>query len=120
MFSLAIELRTARSWVFLYKSETSARRARDTLRGVLNVVGGDPIVTVADEYGTEADISAKDILGILFEDMNKCSESSIERGLHQARSQASLNRRAQSDPLLRTGAVAVGDMARMNGPQRFS
>jgi len=147
MFSLGVEFKTGRCWGFLFKSEERARNSRNQLLMAMQPpqaipLSGDQIplhqtpvhitsmtnsppfnnkiIPIADDFGTEADIKVADVSGIMFEDMTKTSEAAIERGLHQARGQATLNKRAQADPTIRTAAVLSGDAMRMNGPQRFS
>jgi len=121
MFSIGVEFKSGRAWGFLFRQEREARQAHDELRQSMEV-GGSGMYHLTDEFGSSAIMRVADVSGCILEDMSKTSEAGIERGLNNARSQASLNRRAQADPQITSGVSGVmpGDMSRINGPLRFS
>jgi hypothetical protein len=62
-------------------------------------------VSVMDEFGQRADIDVKSIHGFMLEDMEQSKLAHIERGLHQARTQARAQQMAGSDPVLKNAAM---------------
>lgn len=62
-------------------------------------------IAVTDEFGQRATIDVKSIHGFMLEDMEKSKLAHIERGLHQARTQARANQAAAVDPVLKNAAA---------------
>lgn len=67
-----------------------------------------PTVSVADDFGQRATIDTVFIHGFMLEDMEKSKLAHIERGLHQARTQARAQQQAAADPVLKNAAMMQG------------
>ena len=73
---------------------------------------------IDDDFGSHAEIKAMSIHGIIIEDLDVSKLASVEIMVHEARSRASAQHRAQSDPALRTaqqGPRVLSPMPGMNG-----
>ena len=66
---------------------------------------GASTVSVADDFGQRATIDIKSIHGFMLEDMEQSKLAHIERGLHQARTQARAQQMATADPVLKNAAM---------------
>lgn len=62
-------------------------------------------VSLMDDFGQRADVDVASIHGFMLEDMEQSKLAHIERGLHQARTQARAQQQAQADPALRAAAA---------------
>jgi hypothetical protein len=76
-----------------------------------------------DEYGREVFLPLNMLYGAIFENMQETAEALIESAMHNARTQARVQKRATTDPELRAAQMAAGPsvltpMGGMNG--RFS
>jgi hypothetical protein len=65
-------------------------------------------VSVFDEYGQRAVFETVEIHGFMLEDLEKSKVAQIERGLHQARTQARAQQQAAADPILSNAARIQG------------
>ena len=78
-------------------------------------------ISIADEFGQRATIDVDSIHGFMLEDMEKSKLAHIERGLHQARTQAKAQQAATQDPVLKSAAMMRGPaMIDPMGNSRFS
>ena len=112
MFSIVIAVGPASDKIsLLFKTEEAADRAMKVI--------GDPkpssISKIQDDFGQIVVVRDSEIHAVIFEDMDLSAEGNIERGLHQARTQARGNSRAQSDSALRTAAM-MGQGPMIVGP----
>lgn len=97
-------------WTLLYKGEESAMLAWK----ILMAPAGLPAAMVADDFGQTAFVNFASIAGAMLEDLDKSMLAHIERGLHNARTQAKAQQIATNDPVLKTAAMTRG------GPAMFS
>ncbi|MFA5902209.1 MAG: hypothetical protein WC829_24215 [Hyphomicrobium sp.] len=90
----------ATSIVLLYKEEEKACVVYNafTEHQVLHAEKGSLIGS--DDFGQNFSIAIDGISGMLLEDMALSQEAAIERGLHQARSQAKAQKLAMTDPII--------------------
>lgn len=65
-------------------------------------------VSIIDDFGQQGGFKVDEIHGWILEDMDKSQLAHIERGLHQARTQAKANTMAQGDPALRAAQMMQG------------
>lgn len=65
-------------------------------------------VAVMDEFGQRATIDTASIHGFMLEDMDQSKLAHIERGLHQARTNARAQQMASNDPVLKNAAMMRG------------
>jgi len=78
-------------------------------------------ISIIDDYGQHASIDVASIHGFMLEDMEKSKLAHIERGLHQARTQAKAQQAATQDPVLKSAAMMRGPaMIDPMGNSRFS
>lgn len=105
----------ATTWTLLFKTEESARL-------VAAQIGKEGAGKVVDDFGQEV-VQLGAIHGIMFEDMDLSQQASIERGVHQARSQAKAQEKAMADPIISLSlrrqqvgpaVLAPGGMPRMS------
>ena len=107
-------------WALLFKNPEAADRALIDLKTAKAANTG--IVDIVDDFGQRAIIEVQTIHGFMLEDMEQSKLAHIERGLHQARTQARANQMAQGDPVLKNAAMMQGPamLSPMGGPNRFS
>lgn len=97
-------------WTLLYKTEEAAQNA-------WNQKGQPPesdSLIMSDDFGQTAVIKRACVAGAMLEDLDKSMMAHIERGLHNARTQAKAQQLAASDPILKTAAMTRG-----GGPAMF-
>jgi hypothetical protein len=73
---------------------------------------------IDDDFGQHAEIKALSIHGIVIEDLDQSKMSAVEMMLHDARTRATAQSRAQSDTQLRSagrGPSVLTPMGGMNG-----
>ena len=110
MFSITIAVGPVSDKLnLLFKTEKAAQDAYD----LLTVPSRSPTEfsrrkRVQDDFGQKFFIDFSEVHAIIFEDMDLSAEGNIERGLHHARTQATGNSRASSDPTIRTAAMMGG------------
>ena len=93
----------ATTWSLLFKDKEKADEVYKNLDIV--TVSGDP-VQVEDQFGQRFTFKGASIDGIMYDDMSVSQLAYIERALHQARTQAKAQTRANTDPEMR-GANAM-------------
>lgn len=72
-------------------------------------------ISLEDDFGQTVVVRRSLVAGAMFEDMNKSMLAHIERGLHNARTQAKAEQMGRNDPVLKTAAMAGGQ-----GPAIYS
>ena len=113
MFCISIALDQPLTWTMLYKSEEAAVAAWDRLK--LGHTEGQ--FSVSDDFGQTAIINYSRVMGAMFEDLDKSMLAHIERGLHNARTQAKAQQIAMNDPVLKTAAMTRGQSPALFDPQ---
>ena len=107
-------------WSLLFEKPELADKAFADLETVKHRAS-DGVVTIADEFGQRTVIDIASIHGFMLEDMEKSKLAHIERGLHQARTQAKAQQAATQDPVLKSAAMMRGPaMIDPMGNSRFS
>ena len=110
-------------WSLLFEKPKLADKAFADLETAKHkaLSGIDGVVTISDEFGQHASIDVASIHGFMLEDMEKSKLAHIERGLHQARTQAKAQQAATQDPVLKSAAMMRGPaMIDPMGNSRFS
>lgn len=102
----------------LFNDEELARSAAAQFSALLSALPNNvgiqvatACLTIADQYGQEISVAAGDLHGVILENLTESAQAHIERGLHQARTQAKAESMAASDPILRSAQYG-----RANGP----
>ena len=100
---------TSTSLAFLFRNEERAREELGGLEKSISLFGETEIsfVVINDDFGQRATIRIKSLNGFLLEDMEQSKLAHIERGLHNARTQARANQAAQSDPVLKSAMAGM-------------
>lgn len=115
MFSLTVVFGAASTpWVLLYKTKEAADVALTAYRADKTTTFESSDFTATDDFGSTISVKRASIHGILFEDMDLSKMSSIERGLHNARTQAKAEQMAHADPVLKTAAMQRGGNAMLS------
>lgn len=101
MFSLTIALRDNPTiWTLLYKKKEAAQAA-------WTIVTAGQFHEVNDDYGQSVFLPSG-VSAALLEDMDESRLAHIDRALHNARTNADANSRANADPALRMAAARTG------------
>lgn len=110
MFSLTICFGPAATiWTMLFKEEEKAATFYDAYINTPVSHTDDRIpLTVTDDFGQRAVIDLNQIHSVMLEDMEVSQMAAIERGLHQARTQAKAQSRAMADPALKAAMLGQG------------
>lgn len=91
---------TGTVWTLLYKTEEKAGECYGAYTDAkLNKAYG-PLIG-SDDFGQAFSLDIDQIHGMLLEDMDLSQMAQVERGLHQARSQAKAQTRAMQDPVIK-------------------
>lgn len=105
MFSVSVWFGTKdTALAFMFKNELPARQVYTKLLAP----DGEILTEIADDFGQVASFNAEHIHAVLFEDMDLSSGAGIERGLHNARTQAKGNQLASMDPTLKAAGMLGG------------
>jgi hypothetical protein len=97
---------TPTAWAMLFQKPELADKAFFDLESAKRE--RKETVSVFDEYGQRAVFETVDIHGFMLEDLEKSKVAQIERGLHQARTQARAQQQALADPILSNAARMQG------------
>jgi len=97
-------------WTLLYNSEDSAMNSWKKITDL-------PGQTLSDDFGQTAMVERSRIAGAMLEDLDKSMLAHIERGIHNARTQAKAQQIALNDPILKTAAMARGQSPAIFSPQ---
>lgn len=92
----------ATAWTLLFKEEEKAAVIYNAYTNA-RVTGDAGAIIGSDDFGQTITMHSDDIHGMMFEDMDLSQIAMIERGLHQARSQAKAQMKAADDPVIREG-----------------
>jgi len=90
-------------WNLLFKTKEKAHEAHKML-----LAPDMPILSFEDDFGQRITLTAGQIHGLLLEDLDMSQLGQIERGLHNARSQAKAQQRAMGDPIIKQSAMMQG------------
>ncbi len=113
MFTISVAFGPANHiWAFMFKTELAARQQYNKLAHPESVM---PVVEITDDFTQTASFFIGDIHAVSIEDMDVSMNAGIERGLHQARTQARGNQLASSDPALKAAAMLGGHAMQGNG-----
>jgi hypothetical protein len=102
--------------VLLYKEEERAKACFALL------IQANGALATTDDFGQQIFFLGTEVRGLLLEDMALSQEAAIERGLHQARSQAKAQKLAMTDPIIsaslrqqQMGPAVLGPGMMLNG-----
>ena len=110
MFCLTIALKDNPAvWTLMFQTAEKAQKGFDLFAAQAS------LVLLEDDFGQTAFIDKTSIAGAMFEDLDKSMLAHVERGLHNARTQAKAQQLAMNDPVLKTAAMTRGQ-----GPAIFS
>lgn len=94
---------TPTPWSLLYQKQ---KLAEATFYRIESAKQSDAqFISLVDEFGQLATFDVSSIHGFMLEDMEKSKLAHIERGLHQARTQARAQQAAAADPVLKNAAM---------------
>jgi len=100
MFCISIALKdNPATWTLLFNDVERARQASEAYEKAADEV------SITDDFGQTASIKKSCVAGAMFEDLDKSMLAHIERGLHNARTQAKAQQIAVNDPILKTAAM---------------
>ena len=100
---------TSTSLAFLFRNEEHALTELESIKNALKLFGETEhtFAFIDDDFGQHAAIRLKSLHGFLLENMEESKLAHIERGLHNARTQARANQAAQSDPVLKSAMAGM-------------
>lgn len=103
-------------WNLLFKTEERMKEAWSAIAAP----EGTPSFIIGDDFGQSLAVVREQIHAFLAEDLDQSQLGQIERGLHNARTQARANQRAMGDPTIKTAAMSQGPAVLNGGVPRFS
>lgn len=110
MFCITVKFKNEPSvWTFMYKTEEAC-----TAAGANTKTTGTSF-TLVDDFGQCGLIDKASVAGTLVEDLDKSMLAHVERGLHNARTQAKAETIAASDEVLKAAAAR-----KQRGPAIYS
>ncbi len=102
MFCISIKFKNEPSvWTLMYQSKETAVLAWK-LYG-----DSQELVILEDDFGQTANFNLSSVAGAMLEDLDKSMLAHVERGLHNARTQAKAQQVAMNDPVLKTAAMTA-------------
>ena len=110
MFSISIAFGNA-NWRLLFKTEEKAEKAYSELTSPPDKTthfNPEDRIACIDDFGQRIFLKPSAIQGLMFENLDESKLANIEYGLHNAKTQAAFQQRAQSDPTLRGIRQAQG------------
>lgn len=95
----------ATTWALLFKEEAKAVELYNnyTTDKVESAIG---CFIAADDFGQALTLEFKNIHGMMLEDMDLSQLAAVERGLHQARTQAKAETKAMTDEVIKNAIRA--------------
>ena len=127
LWTLTVATRRGASLQFLFDRESPAKAAYDTLkerrgpedsfmheRG-LSPSEWRPECEVTDSYGVTATVDRSEVVLCWVSDLGREAEGKKQLALAQARANASANREAQADPMLRQAAPLLAPSTQLLG-----
>lgn len=105
MYSVSIAFSVV-CWRLLYKTE---EKANEHFNFISDALHGDKTmdfsvnqrISLEDDFGQRCSLRTKDIGGVMVENMDQSKLGNIEVMLHNARTQTTAQRQAETDPVLR-------------------
>ena len=91
---------SATVWTLLFKTEEKASELYNAYTGA-KVARESSLLIGVDDFGQAISLVIDDIHGMMFEDMALSQEAAVERGLHQARTQAKAETKAMNDDVIK-------------------
>jgi hypothetical protein len=97
-------------WTMLYRDRANAEAAELLISNTFARNAGEQTpehgiqITIDDDFGQEAHVMSKSLHGWMLEDLDLSKLAHIEKGIHNAHTQADYAKRAQSDPALRVSS----------------
>ena len=106
MFCITIALKDNPAvWTLMFQTPEAANKHFELLTAEA------ALVLIADDFGQTAFVDKSCIAGAMLEDLDKSMLAHVERGLHNARTQAKAQQQAMNDPVLKTAAMTRGGPA---------
>lgn len=87
-------------WTLMFQSAEKAQKSFDLFAAQAS------LILLEDDFGQTAFVDKSCIAGAMFEDLDKSMLAHVERGLHNARTQATAEKMAMNDPVLKTAAIS--------------
>lgn len=116
MFCITLKFKQdAAPWTLLYKNEATAVKWWDAY--IVARASSNPGIAMSDDFGQSLLVDPTCVAGSMFEDLDKSMLAHIERGLHNARTQAKAQQIALNDPVLKTAAMTRGQQPGIFDPQ---
>ncbi len=104
MFCITIALKDNPAvWTLMFQSEEVAKTAWQKYATCTT----DGQFSITDDFGQTAAVHHSCVAGAMLEDLDKSMLAHVERGLHNARTQAKAQQQAMSDPVLKTAAMTA-------------
>lgn len=89
---------TGTVWTLLFKDADNMKAAEDRMK---TDPAAEDHFSIGDDYGQFITVKREHIVAVLREDLDQSQLAQVERGLHQARSQAKAQTRAMQDPVIK-------------------
>lgn len=106
MYSITLVVgNSSTPWTLLYKTEATSNPAALTIHHSLTTGAG---LDLHDDFGQTVHAAAGELKGYMSEDLDQSKLAHIEFGLHRARMQLDMSKRAEVDPALRAGRMMQG------------
>lgn len=97
---------TPTPWALLFQKSETAELTFHELRKAWETK--KEFIEIFDDFGQTINLVISSLHGFMLEDMEKSKLAHIERGLHQARTQARAQQMAVADPILKAAALGQG------------
>lgn len=98
----------ATPWILLFKDEAKAATIYNAYaeQAVSEEKPLSGVLIGSDDFGQAFVIPASEIKGMMLEDMDLSQDAAVERGLHQARTQAKAETKAMGDDVIKAAIRA--------------
>lgn len=125
MFSITLFVSPTTPIVLLYKSEETLNKAiaaYDSFDQMVMSGGSVVVVKLEDDFGQKLRVQ-KPVPALLIQDLKMSQQADIERGIHQAVTQAKAQERAKTEPALQSairaaqGPAVLSPMGMNGGPR---
>ena len=111
MYSISLNLGNV-TWQLLYKEKPEVivenlrtfMRTQHLVQGMMDA----RCITIPDDFGQECDVVAGSLHGFLFEDKDLTQEAVIQQSLFNALTNIKVQKRAASDPAIRSAQQVLG------------
>lgn len=99
MFSITITFGASPvPWTLLYKTKETFDAAREKCRATKATSFEGDELQLADDFGQECQVKRASIHGVLCEDLEQSKLATVERGLHQVRTQIAADKAGMAAP----------------------